>query len=165
MLSKLKKKGKKGFTLVELIVVIAIIAILAAVAIPTTIHFVEQANISAEQQNIGIDMSTIITTAAMTGFDFNTTFVDTLNQEINSGVAAKIEKIVVTVEKGTADMYKITWKITGKTYGEKSKVEKTLTEELSAGSIFKGVDPAPATGGTFTYVFTDGAWALQTPAA
>lgn len=39
----MREKRKSGFTLVELIVVMAIIAILSAVAIPTTIHFVEKA--------------------------------------------------------------------------------------------------------------------------
>lgn len=40
----MRDKRKSGFTLVELIVVMAIIAILSAVAIPTTIHYVEKAN-------------------------------------------------------------------------------------------------------------------------
>ncbi|MDY5440152.1 MAG: type II secretion system protein [Eubacteriales bacterium] len=52
----MRDKRKSGFTLVELIVVMAIIAILSAVAIPTTIHFVEKAedsNRNAFVQQIG----------------------------------------------------------------------------------------------------------------
>lgn len=52
----MRDKRKSGFTLVELIVVMAIIAILSAVAIPTTIHFVEKAedsNRNAFVQQLG----------------------------------------------------------------------------------------------------------------
>lgn len=52
----MREKRKSGFTLVELIVVMAIIAILSAVAIPTTIHFVEKAedsNRNAFVQQLG----------------------------------------------------------------------------------------------------------------
>ena len=49
---KLIKKSKKGFTLVELIVVIAIVAILAAVSVVSYLAFINQANLSADQQAI-----------------------------------------------------------------------------------------------------------------
>ncbi len=40
--------NKKGFTLIELMVTIAIIAILAGVAVPSTINFIERANVTAD---------------------------------------------------------------------------------------------------------------------
>ena len=45
------KKNKKGFTLVEIIVVLVILAILAAIAIPTMIGFVDDAQGKAEISN------------------------------------------------------------------------------------------------------------------
>lgn len=37
------KRNKRGFTLVEIIVVLVILAILAAIAIPTTLGYVDDA--------------------------------------------------------------------------------------------------------------------------
>lgn len=48
----MKKINKKGFTIVELVIVIAVIAILAAVLIPVFLNIIEDANVSADKQQI-----------------------------------------------------------------------------------------------------------------
>ncbi len=163
MLTKMRKKGKKGFTLVELIVVIAIIAILAAVAVPTTIHFVEKANISNEQSAINFksQIDGIFTGAVTPDGAFNLAAAnaqadDSLAKLLAVEVKAPVTKITFTVTaNGAGDdaRYTVKYRIVGTEYKGQSDVTGTVAGDFTKSQIFKGVD-TPAAG---DYVYTLGA--------
>lgn len=166
MLTKMRKKGKKGFTLVELIVVIAIIAILAAVAVPTTIHFVEKANISNEQSAINFkqNIDGLFTAAVTPAGAFN---MAAANATVNGGLAKllaaevkePVTKITFTVAlvNGTTDKYAVSYVIVGTEYKGKSDVTGTVAGDFTASQIFKG---GTAAAGTYTFTVSDGAMAF-----
>lgn len=163
MLTKMRKKGKKGFTLVELIVVIAIIAILAAVAVPTTIHFVEKANISNEQSAINFkqNIDGLFTAAVTPAGAFN---MAAANATVNGGLAKllaaevkePVTKITFTV-KEAGGQYTVSYVIVGKEYPGKSDVTGTVAGDFTASQIFKG---GTAAAGTYTFTVSDGAMAF-----
>ena len=146
MLTKMRKKGKKGFTLVELIVVIAIIAILAAVAVPTTIHFVEKANISNEQSAIDIRQSlsgifTDVMTGTVKGFKISTdndddTLAPELTKIAGTNGSIKYIKLVITEEKDDTQQatgkYLVDYEIVGKQFPAESKIAGKVDGKLTA---------------------------------
>lgn len=152
MLSKFKQKSKKGFTLVELIVVIAIIAILAAVAIPTTMHFVDKAKISDESSSINYtsNINGMFTTVLEPGKEINITDAGASGSFkaalFNEGVIANttaMYSIKFTVESKLVDgaiKYYVSYLILGQQYREKSQVSATVPGSFTAASIFKGVN-------------------------
>lgn len=160
MLTKMRKKGKKGFTLVELIVVIAIIAILAAVAVPTTIHFVEQANISNEQSEINYkqNIDGLFTNATVPGGEFNIAgdaSVDgTLAKLLSAEIKAPVSTIEFTVTDGGNGKYTVSYVIYGTEYKGKSDVKGAAPGDFTKGQIFNG-NAAPAAG-KYTYKVADG---------
>lgn len=145
MLTKMRKKGKKGFTLVELIVVIAIIAILAAVAVPTTIHFVEKANISNEQSAIDIRQSlsgifTDVMTGTVKDFKISTdNAVDTLAPELTkiAGANKSIDYIKVTISEteATSSKFTVSYEIIGKEFPAESKLSGAVDGTLTASQL------------------------------
>lgn len=141
MLTKMRKKGKKGFTLVELIVVIAIIAILAAVAVPTTIHFVEKANISNEQSAIDIRQSLSgIFTDVMTGTvkdfkiatDSSDKLAPLLTEIAGANKSIKYIKVTITETEATSSKFTVSYEIIGIQFLEKSKVSGAVDGTLTA---------------------------------
>lgn len=144
MLTKMRKKGKKGFTLVELIVVIAIIAILAAVAVPTTIHFVEKANISNEQSAIDIRQSlsgifTDVMTGTVKDFKIATDRSDTLAPELTkiAGANKSIDYIKVTISEtgATSSKFTVSYEIIGKEFPAESKLSGAVDGTLTASQL------------------------------
>lgn len=170
MLTKMRKKGKKGFTLVELIVVIAIIAILAAVAVPTTIHFVEKANISNEQSAINFksQIDGIFTGAVTPDGAFNIADTDggagSLSDLLKVEVKKPVKKITFTVTaNGTGDAirYTVKYRIVGTEYEGKSDVTGTVAGDFTKSQIFKGV-ATPATG-DYVYTLGDSGFTVAVP--
>lgn len=144
MLTKMRKKGKKGFTLVELIVVIAIIAILAAVAVPTTIHFVEKANISNEQSAIDIRQSlsgifTDVMTGTVEDFKIAIGATDTLAPELTkiAGANKSIDYIKVTISEteATSSKFTVSYEIIGKEFPAESKLSGAVDGTLTASQL------------------------------
>lgn len=168
MLTKMRKKGKKGFTLVELIVVIAIIAILAAVAVPTTIHFVEKANISNEQSAINFksQIDGIFTGAVTPDGAFNIADTDggagSLSDLLKVEVKKPVTKITFTVAlvDGTTDKYAVSYVIVGTEYEGKSDVKSTVAGDFTANQIFK--DGTAATG-DYVYTLGDSGFTVTVP--
>lgn len=147
MLTKMRKKGKKGFTLVELIVVIAIIAILAAVAVPTTMHFVEKANISNERSAIDIRQSlngifTEVMTRPEESFKISTNNNDdTLKHELTkiAGTNGSIKYIKLEITKEMAGepaqptgKYLVAYEIVGIQFPAESKIAGKVDGKLTA---------------------------------
>lgn len=166
MLTKMRKKGKKGFTLVELIVVIAIIAILAAVAVPTTIHFVEKANISNEQSAIDIRQSLSgIFTDVMTGtvedfkiaIDANDTLAPELTKIAGANKSIDYIKVTITETEATSSKFTVSYEIIGKEFPAESKLSGAVDGTLTASQL--GIN---ATNGsdsiTVKYTLTGGAF-------
>ncbi|MDY5440153.1 MAG: prepilin-type N-terminal cleavage/methylation domain-containing protein [Eubacteriales bacterium] len=146
MLTKMRKKGKKGFTLVELIVVIAIIAILAAVAVPTTIHFVEKANISNEQSAIDIRQSlsgifTDVMTGTVKDFKIATDSSDKLAPLLTeiAGTNGSIKYIKLEITKEmvgnpaqATGKYLVAYEIVGIQFPTKSKIAGKVDGKFTA---------------------------------
>lgn len=176
MISRLKKNGKKGFTLVELIVVIAIIAILAAVAVPTTMHFVEKAKISNEQSaiNYSTHIDGFFTNTLVTGQEFDMSKVGENNKADNklaTALAAEIKDAPIASIKFKVESadgkYSVAYTIIGKEYGDKGavvtgKCSGTFTKE----QIFNGVaDASSIKTGEYTYVWDGTAFTVTVPTA
>ena len=131
MLSKFKQKSKKGFTLVELIVVIAIIAILAAVAIPTTLHFVEKAKISSENQTIsGVagSLQDALASSTETTLDVANLgdFIAAAIGDYKSSVGSVIVKITNYTDANA--QCKIQFVVTGAVYGTDSQASTPIID-------------------------------------
>lgn len=175
MLTKMRKKGKKGFTLVELIVVIAIIAILAAVAVPTTMHFVEKAKISNEQSaiNYSTHIDGFFTNTLVTGQEFDMSKVGNDNKADNKlaeALAAEIKDAPIASIKFNVALadgkYSVAYTIIGKEYGDKGAVVKgkcsgTFTKE----QIFNGATDANIKIGEYTYTWSGTAFTVTVPNA
>ena len=149
-----KKNRKKGFTLVELIVVIAIIAILAAVAVPTTMHFVEKANISKEAQemNIMTDAQALVQDTIDTKVHINlkngTGISDGLKAlKAAGGLPTSLGAIEYKVSAAAGETdYTVTVILYGTEYGNKKggTLEATLQGKYTAKQIFAASTAADA---------------------
>lgn len=75
------KNTRKGFTTVELVIVIAVIAILATVLVPTFSNMINQANLSADKQNVR-NMNMVLLTYMIEGTE---DFGDVRKQLLDGG--------------------------------------------------------------------------------
>ena len=116
-----RSKDKKGFTLAELLIVVAIIAVLVAIAIPVFTGQLEKAREAADLANIraayaeaclaaiesedGTGTATTVEMVSDGTFDEAPTIGKT---EIGNDVFDKGDKVVVTVNAGTASFAKAT---------------------------------------------------------
>ncbi len=169
-----KKNRKKGFTLVELIVVIAIIAILAAVAVPTTMHFVDKANVSNTETEIGIH-SQISDAIGVMLVDGNLAIDATANNKLTAALNAdtallpNLKKIATIelkfVQQDGKDAYVINCVITAGNDVKKPGLvrEKTLSGAFTASQLFEGGATTNAAK-TVKFVVTNGVVAEPTVA-
>ena len=154
------KKTKKGFTLVELIVVISIIAILAAVTVPTTMIYLEKANISKELQNMDCINLVASKFVNSSNVPFDLSGTTTVEGDKFTAILADNElpyndlgKVEVTVTS-SGNNWNVSFTLKGQEYGDKadgSVLTSTLNNTFSNSQIFKGSTSVPTS--TTTYVY------------